>query len=270
MKKTLLQVVQTYLTYSNGTEVDDIFYSDEAIQASYIAEEMYYRILDKAQDIQFVTKLRTLDHVGDVSKPNYLRIPDEVTWVQDMILKYNKDTDEKTVNYQNVKYLDPRDFLDKISANTNTLPNSEIIQDFGGTQFVIRNNKHPEYYTSFDGEYLVFDSYDKEFDTTIQSSKSQVISTEHPVFLIENDFIIPIPPKLLSGYQDVVITEALWAIRQETNPTVARRANAFMTKLQQDHRRIGKKQSDRVKYGRGKGYYGQRNNHNSSYPPEGY
>ena len=249
-QRTLLEVIQVYLTYSNGTEVDSVHSTDEAYQAAQIAREIFYRVTDKNKEFQGSTRLSTLDHLGDLSKPNYLVLPAHVNSLTDALLKYNKSTPERPVNYRTVQYMDSRDFLDLLSNNNLTDDKYEVIQNFDGVSYIINCKKHPDYFTTFDGKHLVFDSYDKTQDSALQASKSQVICNVSSDFFIEDDFVIPLPANLLAGYQDAVINECLLALRQEVNQAVARRANAFMTKLQQVGRTVGDRKNGRRTYGR--------------------
>jgi len=248
--KTLLEVIQVYLTYSNGTEVDSIHSTDEAYQAAVIAKKMFYAVTEKSKDFQGTSKLITLDHLGDLSKPNYLLIPEGVNHLKDALIKYNNSSPTKRVNYVQVKYLDPRDFLDMLSIRTVISDRYEEITNFDNVTYIVDTEKHPQYFTSFDGKHLVFDSFKKSEDTALQASKSQVLCNVSSEFYLEDNFVIPLSSNLTSGYEDVVIQECLLALRQETNATVSRRANAFMTKLQQNHRVVGNKSTGRRKYGR--------------------
>jgi hypothetical protein len=119
-----------------------------------------------------------------------------------------------------------------------------------GTQFVIRNDKSPDYCTSFDQQEIIFDSFDSSIDTTLQESKTKVIATQAPVFLIEDDFEIPLPERMHSGYTDLVIQECCASLRSMTIGTVSRRANQFTAKMQQTQRTVGGKLHSPKRYGR--------------------
>jgi hypothetical protein len=255
--RTLLEVVDMYLIKTNGFRVQSIFDTEESEGAAKIAEDVFYQIVQKVPDIQFKETLINLEHSNVTSEPNYLVIPDTVGHLFDNIVKYNHTDSGQgiTDNYRPVQYIDPREFLDVIQRNTNKDSNMEEVTDPSGVTYLVRNDKHPDYYTSFDGKHLAFDSYNSSEDASLQSSKSIAFVSKEPVFLIQDDFQIPLPDYMMMMYQDGVVAEASETIRQEAMPSARRRFNAEMAKLQQANRRVGQKREARVSYGRNRSYY---------------
>lgn len=248
MSKTLLRVVQDYLTYVDGFPVDSIFDSEESQQAAQIAEHVFYTVVDKNQDLPFQTVVRSLDASGDNTRPSVLLIPAEIRRIHSSEIWYN--TADTGVEWKQVKYLRPEDFLQLADMQFYNGESNKQIIVVNGTQFVIRNDKSPDYCTSFDQKEIVFDSYDASVDTTLQESKTKVIATQAPVFLIDDDFEIPLSERMLSGYTDLVIQECCAALRTMQINTVSRRANQFLAKMQQTQRTVGGKVHSPKRYGR--------------------
>jgi len=69
------------------------------------------------------------------------------------------------------------------------------------------------------------------------------------VFLIQDEFIIPIPSELSEMYLDTVIAEASVQLRQEPAQEVQRRARSAQIRMQQKFGRIGSK-GTKLNYGR--------------------
>lgn len=247
-KKTLLRVVQDYLTYVDGFQVDSIFDSEESTQAAQIAEHVFNTIVDKNRDQMCSTVVRSLDASTDGDLPCVLRVPSEIRRIHNSEIWYNV---HKTggVQWHRVQFIDPVDFLALASGSTNDAPDTEV-QHINGVPFIICNKKDPDYCTTFDDKTIVFDSYNSDIDTTLQESKTKVIATEAPVFLLQDDFLIPLPERMLSGYTDTVINECAVALRSVGNPNVARRANQFLSKMQQTQKTIGDKMAVKKRYGR--------------------
>src|SRR5690606_8810038 len=112
-----------------------------------------------------------------------------------IFINYNRaKLGETRKMYKPVCYLDPDKFLKKLNARDNTSDNVDIIIDPSGIDLMISNNKAPEYYTSFDDLNLVFDSYDKEVDDSLQESKVQAQAYIIPQFTIADTFIPDLPP----------------------------------------------------------------------------
>lgn len=251
MKLTLLSVVQSYLNKSSDFYVDSIFGSDVAQQAAQIAEECYYSLVQRFRDWQFITVAGKLDGVQDPSKPNYLKIPDNVQRIDQGTLSYNNTDPETLVNYRPVLYLSPELFLSKIQHRTDRSLNSEVVTDFSGTKFVVLNNRHPQYCTSFDGKYVVHDSYMKSEENTLQESKSRVMYTAEPVFLQQDDFEIPLPEHLSELYRDMVIVECYEHLLQQNAPaSTSRRLASRMASAQQQARKSGSMNKYPRGYGR--------------------
>lgn len=245
MKYTLLRIVQEYQDRTSGFAVDSIFDSDETQQVATIAESVYYDLEDKLRESEFTSNLILANHVGDTNKPNYLQLPSKLHRVNQSKMSYLVDG-----KYKELMYLEPQEFLDLCIDNDNNLPNTELIQDFSGVLLPIVNNQAPSFFTSFDGRYLVTDSYDSDVDTTLQASKTRIFGSMSQVFLLEDDFEIPLPEHLHPLYRDMVLVESYEALREELAPSgVQRRARAGLAKLQQRHQRVGS-QGRRVNYGR--------------------
>lgn len=247
-KKTLLRVVQDYVTFVDGFPVDSIFDSEESQQAALIAQHVYDTIVDKNQDLPFETVVRSLDSSGDDTRPCVLAIPSEIRRIHTAEIWYN--TAEEGVEWKPVRYLRPEEFLKLPDMQYFSSESNKQVMEVNGTQFVIRNDKSPDYCTSFDQQEIIFDSFDSNIDTTLQESKTKVIATQVPVFLIQDNFEIPLPERMHSGYTDLVIQECCAALRSMTISTVSRRANQFLAKMQQTQRTVGGKLHSPKRYGR--------------------
>lgn len=247
-KKTLLSVVQDYLTYVDGFQVDSIFDSEESMQAAQIARHVFDTIVDKNRDLMAVSTVRSLNPSQDGDLPCVLRVPSEIRRIHNAEIWYNihKGTG---ILWHKVKFLDPVDFLNHVSGVSTDADNTEL-QYINGVPFVVQNNKAPDYCTTFDDQVLVFDSYDSSVDTTLQENKTKVIATESPVFIMEDNFVIPFPDRMISGYTDTVINECTVALRSTGNANVARRTNQFLSKMQQSQKTIGPKMPTVKRYGR--------------------
>ena len=251
MKRTLLRVVQDTSRYLAGFNVDSVFDTDESLDIAYIAERMYYLMCQRYNNVQFTGAVGTLEAYVDPNYPTYMTIPENVQRIQNSKIQYNaiQSEDSATVRYKDVQYVAPEEFLRRSKTMVDTMPNTAVVNDPSGVEFVIRTDKAPDYCTSFDGNTLIFDSYDSEVDTTLQQTKTRVFFTEEQVFLIQDEFIIPIPSELSEMYLDAVIAEASVQLRQEPAQEVQRRARAAQIRMQQKFGRIGSK-GTKLNYGR--------------------
>jgi hypothetical protein len=195
-KMTLLEMVQDILSDMDSDEVNSISDTVESLQVAQIIKSTYYNIID-GRDYPFLHELFQLDGNGTVARPTHMKLPDtiiDLDWI-----KYNKKKNTETRNkYEKVQYETPEDFLDLINKRDSSASSVQIVTDSTGIQLNILNNKAPEYFTSFDDETLVFDSFDSTIDSTLQNSKLQCYGKRSVVFSIFDSFIPDLPVQMFS------------------------------------------------------------------------
>ena len=115
----------------------------------------------------------------------------EIDWV-----KYDKQKDGATkTSFSEVIYLDPSEFITETNGRDSSATTIDIVSDYSGVPLYIRNDISATYWTSFDDEYIVFDSYDSVVESTMQTSKSQVYGIVEPSFTISDTFVPDMPAK---------------------------------------------------------------------------
>jgi hypothetical protein len=132
-----------------------------------------------------------------------------------VFINYNCSQDKNKLDYRPMKWREPDDFLRFLNTRDNTKPEVDVIQDDTGVQLLILNNKAPQYYTSFDDEYLVFDSYDMLVDDTLQESKVQAMAYIMPQWNHTDSFIPDLPSEAFSA----LLAEAKSATMLRLNQT---------------------------------------------------
>jgi len=247
MKLTLLQVVNTYLDYTDGFIVSTLDGSVEAQQVVTVAQKVFH---DLVTDVFANTQLETLiqlDSLADSTKPNYLKLPDDMMAIRDSKVLYDVADLTTEIVMAEMIYLLPSEFLQQV-GQTKLDDNSQVVEDFGGYKMHIRNNAPPEFYTSFDDSHLVFDSYDSVRESTLQKNKNGVITIQQRTFTKSETYIIDLPEWFHPTYLNAVMAEASEALREEPLPTIAKKAQAGIKKAR-DKQRIGKRHR-RKDYGR--------------------
>ncbi len=252
MKYTLLEVVQSYLSATSGFKVDDIDDTVESEEVTDIARDVYNELIDDIPDWQFRTQVMQLEGLGDTSRPNYMKIPDNVVSILDSLIYYNKvqSTSSYTLRYDKIDYVSNQEFLAQVNGVQDNVANTTTVTDDSGVQFNIFTNRSPIICTSFDGELLVFDSYDSAVDTTLQASKSQVVGATTSTFTRENTWEIDLPENMQVTYLHMVKSAASQYLRQEDLPRDSRKARAGIIKNRLKQKRIGSKAQRAKSYGR--------------------
>lgn len=249
MQLTLLQTVQQYLDATSGFYVDSIFDTDESQQVANISERIYYEMVQEFPHLLFVQKDVTLDAVSDTTKPNFLLIPDSVQSIKDSELYYNisKTGD---LEYRALKYCSPLEFMSITAQYSSKDTSVDIITGYDNQKMGVINDEFPEYFTSFDGVYIVTNAYNSTYDTTLQASKTRVLVSQMPVFLQQDEFVIPVPQHLSSTYLSMVLDECFNLVYQQPNAKISQKARKLRIKLQQTSQVIGSGGRARKSYGK--------------------
>lgn len=214
-KKTLLYLVQQVLNDLDSDYVNSIDDSEEAQQVASIIQSCYEELIAN-RNWPHLKKLLQLEASGSTSKPNYMRIPENVKELVQIRYDAKKLGDTK-LKYVDIKYLHPDEFLKKIGNRNSDLPTITLVTDFSGIPLQVVNNKAPEYWTSFDDEYVVFDSFDLAVDTTLKKSKVQTICYVEPDWEMTDDFIPDLPAEAFALLEAESKSTASLVIKQMAN-----------------------------------------------------
>lgn len=219
-KRNLLGYVQNILSSMDADSVNSIGDTDEAMQIADIVEEAYFNLLDEF-DFKYKNDLFTLHSSSNPNKPTHMRLPDNVQWIETIKYNVRRETEgDITDRYRRISYVEPEEFLGWIQGRNPQDDFVEKVEDFSGIELFIRNNKSPEYWTSFDDEWVVFDSWDKEKETTMQSSKTLCFGPKRPSFIKEDSFVPDLPENLVSLLLVEAKSLAMAIFAQETNPVL--------------------------------------------------
>jgi hypothetical protein len=223
-KQTLLEMTQDILSSLDGDEVNSIGDTVEALQVATAIKQCYYDIC-ATLSIPSKMTLVQLDATNDVSRPNYLKLPSKVKNVE--WLKYNEKT---------VLYLTPEEFISLSHVD----PFISVI-DFSGAPLKINTDRDPTYWTTFDNDYVCFNSFNIAVDTTLQQSKSLCWGQTDSVFQMSDDFI----PDLDVTQFPLLIAEATSTCfvnhKQITNNKAEATARRQLVRGQNDRWRLGQR-----------------------------
>lgn len=221
-KMSLLEIVSDILNDLDSDEVNSLNDTIEAQQVAQIVKTCFFEMIAN-RNWPHLKKLVQLEAAGDITKPNYLKLP--VGTKELSLFKYDsfRATLLKT-NLLEIKYKEPDAFLRLISGRDSTLSQVQTVVDFSGSKLLIINNKPPEYWTSFDDEYLITDSYDIAVDSTLQKSKTQALAYIDPVW-VHSDVAIPdLPSEAFPALLEEAKSTAFLALKQMANQKAEQKA----------------------------------------------
>ena len=223
-KSTLLELAQDISSSMDGDEfgsIDDTFESEQIVTIL----RTVYRDMVSNRNWPHLKKSFNLSPFSDTSLPTHMSLPDSVNEI--VALNYNTaKAGETRLNYQEMLWQENDEFLRRMNKLDNDKDEVDIILDPTGIQLLIRNDKAPKYYTSFDDETLVFDSYDSEVDSTLTSSKFQGIAYFMPDPWQDDDgFIVDLPEEAFSAFYNEAKSLAHIELRQTAHPKAEQAAN---------------------------------------------
>lgn len=212
MSTTLLDVVQDILSSMDGDEVNSIADTVESEQVARIVVNVFNEMA--ATSVWAASKrLIELTASGDNTLPTHMTLPSNVKEL--ISINYDKiKSGETKKRYDEVRYKYPDDFLRYINGRDSTSANVLTVTDPTGIELLITTNFAPSYYTSFDDETIVFDSYDSAVDNTLQSSKCQCLAYIMKTLTIADDTIIDLPPDVIPGLTEAARSKCQFELRQ--------------------------------------------------------
>lgn len=211
-KPTLLAIVQEILSDMDSDVINSIDDTDEAGQVAQIVKSTYDAMISN-RNWAHTKRILKVDVYSDNTKPTHLLVQDEI---KEMISIFydKKKLGETRLQYLEVDWLEPDDFLRFTNKRNNDDTNTMVVTDPSGVKLLIQNDKAPTYYTSFDDKTIVFDSYDSTVDNTIQTSKTQARAYVIPEFLISDDTIPDLPREAFSALIEEAKSKAMFKLKQ--------------------------------------------------------
>lgn len=246
-KLTLLTMVQKILSSMDSDDVNSISDTEEALQIVDIIEDTYNHMLIQINPPSLDTTTRLTD-VSDTDQPTTLQIPEGVIDIDK--IKYEvTDTGDTNREFKTLIWLKPQDFVDKLLTRSSGDSNVQELLSPTNTPLFVFTDAWPTYWTSFDDEHIVCDSYVATESATLLGSKTMTLCTRLPSFTKSDTFV----PELAEKAFPLLLAESKQAshvyLKQQASPIDAKRAlqgnHTFRHKKDRAHDR--KRQ---VNYGR--------------------
>lgn len=231
---TLIEMVQDILNDMDSDEVSSINDTIEALQVAQIIKTTYYEMIHQ-RDYDHLEQLFSLN-AATVAMPTHMGLPDNVNRVN--WIKYNNRESGGKDKLITVPYKDPAEFLELTNQRDSTDLTVESISGVTGVTLLIKNDKHPSYYTSFDDEYAVFDSYDSSIESNLQQSMNQCWGEIEPSFSLINTFTPDFPAKMFPGFLSEAKSTCFNTLKQEANPKEEQKSRRQRRKMSRDKRRL--------------------------------
>lgn len=246
MNRTLLYTVQRVLEKLNLDPVNSIADSEDALLISREAETTFYDMMTRAEWKQNLELLK-LDSVSDLFQPTVLYLPAHVHKVSSV--RYDCTELNKNKDIRTIKFLEPEEFLDR-SYCLNSDKDNVVQMLVNGVMVMIEDDKHPRYYTSFDNEFLVFDSYNKEISDTILAANTICYGEIVEPWLEEDTFVIPLQDNIYPLYLASLSAACSMYMNSEVSQEDERRAARGISRMRREQIRSELDYFPKFKYGR--------------------
>ena len=207
MKRTLLSMVQSILSDMDSEDVNAIGDSIEAQQVASVIEDCFYNIVS-AREIPEHQQLLKLTALSDIAHPTHFQYPTDV------------------------KSIDPLDFITRMDESSSG--SQKVLDKAGGTDLFVLNNVSPTYYTSFDDNFIVFDSYNSAIDTTLQESKSRAYGSVYPSFTISDSFEPDLDDNMLPYLLAEAKSTCFSLFKSGSDPKIEQTARRLKSYVQND------------------------------------
>jgi len=215
--KTVLEMVQDILANLEDDSVDDIDETEESEMVTTILEQVFFDIVDEF-DLPFEEAVFQLTPDG-ASTPTHMSLPSGIVRVD--IVQYNKlNVASDPLNYTEIPYTSPKFFMELINARDSDDSSVDSITDSSGVTLLITNNANPRYWTSFDDEKLIFDSYDSSLESNLQQSKTWCMGEKRPVWVRSNNAKPDLPAHLEQYLFNETLSLAFVNYKQAANQKV--------------------------------------------------
>jgi hypothetical protein len=228
MKLTLLEIVQDVMSALESDEIASINDSNESQIIANLVKHVYFQMISN-KTIPEHQQLVQLTDAGATAKV-FMKIPDTVNRIE--WIKYNKiGSGETDLTYGDVQFLPVYDFMNVLvsrhSSDANVVSATDPTSSFALD--LIANDAAPRFWTSFDDQYICFDSYD-----ALVATKTLCWGTIIPVWTAVDAFTPDMDDNFFPGFLAECISTAFQNLKQQSNPKVEQQARRQRTAIQND------------------------------------
>jgi hypothetical protein len=255
-KMTLLEMVQDIMSDMDSDEINSINDTVEALQVAQIIKSTYYNIID-GRDFPFLYETFQLESSGTNTRPTHMGLPETIIDLKTINYNCRKLTDTKD-KYKEILYKTPEDFLYILNQRNSSESKVTTVTDTTGISLLIYNDRSPQYFTSFDDDNLVFDSYDSAVNTTLVAAKTQCHGKRSVAFTLLDTFTPDLPVQMFTYLLAEAKSTAFLTLKQMANQKAEQVSISQKRRMSQDAWRL-KNGITYPNYGRKAGVKGKPN-----------
>lgn len=250
MKRTLLQMIKEVAVAINSDEVTSL--ADDSLEIQDIRRLTLNALEDMMarNDWEFLR-----DHPLQLEAGTnvvQLTIPATVRKLQ--TVKYRRLDGGVQKGFTTLRYMYPHEYLKRLQDVNPTEANVDTVTLASGVEVYVRNDRAPRYWTSFDEQTVMFDSYDAAQNASgIDADDSAILATVHFDFdgSDEETWEAPLPPNVFTLWLQEAIAECSVKLRQVEDPREERKARrSYIQQIRKEPVTNKDEGSDEVNFGR--------------------
>ncbi len=226
MSITVLYTVNKCLSDMNSFQVNSIDGTEESLQVASIVEDKYYAMVNSGSWPAAEAYLQ-LDTSPELAGPTTLSIPLTVDSVNH--LRYRG---------LSLKHVEPEVFLQTALDPSNADNENMTLVQMGSTvQGYVLTNKAPQFFTTFDDELIICDSYDSVAEDKLLAAESLAKVFIRPTFILDDASILAMPQKMEALFLAECRAAAFKKIKQQVSDEDERDRRLQRSRLQNDARK---------------------------------
>lgn len=215
MKMSLLEMVQDIMSDMSSDAVNYIDETEESLQVVQIIKSTYNEMMTR-REWPHLQRLLTLSSYGSVNHPTLMIPPENLRRLE--WINYNRRSAAAPQdNFQPVKYLAPNNFVQLTNTRNIANPGVLLVVLPSGTTIRVLNNVPPSYWTSFDDSLVVFDSFDRSIENTLQGPQSQCMAHVYPTWETIDTFVPDIPTHLFPALLAEAKSACFYTLKSQAN-----------------------------------------------------
>jgi hypothetical protein len=236
MATTVLDLVQSVLSSMDSDEINSVGDTIESQQIGQLVKEIYDDIVDQF-DLPSTKTTFQLESQADPLQPTHMNIPEYVNSVE--WVRYNtKNAVADADRYTPIAYLTPTQFMDLSNARSSTDSTVQTVSLDSLATIAITNNAAPQYWTSFDDIQIIFDSFNFNLETNLQTSKTTCYGQQKPILIIADATQIDLPTQLMGHLRNEVRSLAFDLYKDGTSPKVDQAARRSRVRTQRNKHKL--------------------------------
>lgn len=196
-KLSVLEITQDILSDMNSDEVNSISDTLESMQVAQIVKSVYEELMAR-KNWPHLEQLIVLSPLT-AATPTHMSVPEAIKELTDLYYDKRK-TATGSPSFERVEWLAPSEWLEYTNTRKTSQTDYVQVTDPTGIPLIIKNDKAPTYFTTFDDEHVVFDSYDSSLETNLQASKTQCRAFIMPAFTLSDGHVPDLPVEMFPAF----------------------------------------------------------------------